>query len=198
MAKYSESTVYENIGKQVFSQNNSVARTVILASRGDIDSFGRLYNHYYGSMASLAYSMLGDRHQAEDIAQETFVVAGRQLDRLRKPDKFGQWLAGICRNIARQALRDKKRLKITNNLPEAATSECIDSHSYDKDEVNLKVKNAIMNLPIRDRQVIVMRYYNNMSYEQIAEILDITSQAVNARLIRAKRKLTGKLKNEKF
>ena len=198
MAKYSNATVFENIGKQVYSQNNSVARAVIMASRGDIGSFGCLYNHYYVPMVSLAYSMLGDRHQAEDIAQETFVVAGRQLDRLRKLEKFAQWLAGICRNIARQALREKKRLIITDNLPETETSDSTDSHSYDKDKVNQKVKEAIMNLPNRDRQVIVMRYYNNLSYEQIAEILNITSQAVNARLIRAKRKLTGKLKNEKF
>jgi DNA-directed RNA polymerase specialized sigma24 family protein len=58
-------------------------------------------------MVALAYSVLGDRDSAEDAAQEVFAIACRHLTSLRHSNKFGAWLAGICRNTARQMLRVK-------------------------------------------------------------------------------------------
>jgi len=79
------------------------------AQQGQVDSFGALYQRYHNPMVALAYAQLGDKHTAEDAAQEVFAVACRDLGSPRERDKFGAWLGGICRNVCRQMLRVKSR-----------------------------------------------------------------------------------------
>ncbi|MFQ6035358.1 MAG: RNA polymerase sigma factor [Sedimentisphaerales bacterium] len=170
---------------------NSEARLVEAAQNGHLDSFGVLYERYYNPMVALAYSLLADRNLAEDAAQESFVVACRDLSNLKSKEKFSPWLAGICRNIARQMLRAKGKV-VTLNVSASAENE------NKKDNWTDTIRQAIWKLPASDRELIVLRYYNNMPYEQIAQILDISIQAVNGRLIRAKRKIAKYLKRNGF
>ncbi|MHC4889580.1 MAG: RNA polymerase sigma factor, partial [Planctomycetota bacterium] len=86
---------------------NSETKLVEAAQNGHLESFGALYKVYHSPMVALAYSMLADRDLAEDAAQEVFAIACRDLLSLRREDKFGAWLAGICRNVARQMLRSR-------------------------------------------------------------------------------------------
>ena len=80
------------------------------ARNGDGESFGLLYEQYYAPMMWLAYSILLDRDLAEDAAQQAFVNACEKLTHLRDVDRFGPWLAQICRNEAHQLIRQQKRL----------------------------------------------------------------------------------------
>ena len=82
------------------------------AQRGRLDSFGALYQRYHNPIVALAYARLGDKHSAEDAAQEVFAIACRDLRSLRERDKFGPWLGGICRNVTRQMLRVKTRTAV--------------------------------------------------------------------------------------
>jgi len=161
------------------------------ARNGHLDSFGALYQRYYSSMVALAYSILADRDLAEDAAQESFVVACRDLSNLKSKDKFGPWLAGICRNIARQMLRAKGKTILINV---EHSSESQDDREQHRDAIC----RSVWKLPASDRELIVLRYYDNMPYEQIAQVLDISVQAVNGRLIRAKRKIAKYLKRNGF
>ena len=161
------------------------------AQNGHLDSFGALYERYHSSMVALAYSMLADKDMAEDAAQEVFVIACRDLSNLKSKDKFGPWLAGICRNIARQMHRSKGKV-IAQNVSASAENE------NKKDRWTDTIRQAVWKLPASDRELIVLRYYDNMPYEQIAQVLDISVQAVNGRLIRAKRKIAKYLKRNGF
>ena len=156
------------------------------ARDGCIDSFGILYRRFYRSMVALAYSATGDICVAEDAAQETFAIACRDLSKLKNKDKCAGWLAGICRNIARQMNRQEIR-KDVRRLPFLQTQP----------EQNLftdEVRRIVWQLCRRDREPIVLRYYDNLSYEQISGVLGISLQAVHGRLIRAKRKVAKQLK----
>jgi len=88
-------------------QNDAVL--VEAAQQGRLDSFGALYQRYHNPIVALAYAQLGDKHSAEDAAQEVFAIACRDLRSLRDREKFGAWLGGICRNVTRQMLRVKTR-----------------------------------------------------------------------------------------
>jgi RNA polymerase sigma-70 factor (ECF subfamily) len=156
------------------------------AGNGCLDSFGVLYQRYYGSMVALAYSATGNIHAAEDVAQETFAVACKALPKLRSKDRFTGWLAGICRNVAKQMNR-REILKDVHRPP----------FSQAQPEQNLftaEVRQIVWQLRLRDREPVVLRYYDNLSYEQIAAVLGITLAAVHGRLIRAKRKISRQLK----
>jgi len=87
--------------------SDSEQSLVEAAQKGHLDSFACLYQRYYSSMAAIAYCMLADRHLAEDAAQQAFVVTCQELSSLKRKDKFAGWLAGICRNVARQMYKSK-------------------------------------------------------------------------------------------
>jgi len=159
------------------------------ARQGSIDCFGQLYDRYYAAMVGLAYSLLLDRHLAEDAAQETFAAACRSLRDLRDPDRFAGWLASICRNVSRDMIRSRRE-RITADPPEVVQ----DPPEYD--DTADAVKRAIRSLPEAHREVIYLRYYNGLSYERMAQMLGSTVQAVNGRILRAKRILEKFLKRD--
>ncbi|MHC4620332.1 MAG: RNA polymerase sigma factor [Planctomycetota bacterium] len=159
------------------------------AQNGDVGSFAALYERYYGAMVALAYSVLADIGLSEDAAQEAFVVACRDLPRLKSCDKFGAWLAGICRNVAKQLRKSEGRF--------AMAEESAPPEEGDKDYQDA-VRRAVWGLRAEYREAIVLRYYDNLSYEQISSVLGISFGAVHGRLTRAKRKVGDYLKRHGF
>ena len=158
------------------------------ASNGDSESFSRLCERYYSAIVAIAYSHLCDRNLAEDAAQEAFLVAFRDISRLKKASHFGRWLVKISRNIASDIAKATRRDKLI------AIEDC-DSVSADKDEndnVDV-VRGIISELPVKIREAIYLRYYDKMSYRQISNMLGISQEAVNGRLRRAKKVIAGKL-----
>jgi len=153
-----------------------------------LESFGALYERYHSSMVALAYSMLSDRDLAEDAAQEVFAIACRDIGSLKSKERFAAWLAGICRNVSRQMLRANKGKPITlSNDPAAQSGDNMEGRRE-------AIRKAVWSLREPERELIVMRYFDGFSQVQISEVLDISPQAVNGRLIRAKRKIAKYLK----
>ena len=169
----------------------SEERIVEAAQNGHLGSFAALYQRYHSPMVALAYSLLADRDLAEDAAQEVFAIACRDLDMLKRKDKFGAWLAGICRNVARQTLRSKARTPAHDGLP-AAESNKDEEPRWDA------VRRAVWELPDAERELIVLRYYDGFSHAHISQVLDISPSAVNGRLVRAKRKIAKYLRRSGF
>ena len=167
---------------------NSETQLVEAAQNGHVESFGALYERYHSPMVALAYSMLADRDLAEDAAQEVFVIACRDIGNLKSKERFAAWLAGICRNISRQMLKaGKGRGVAPDNEP------AVDRRDDTKDRRDA-IRRAVWSLRESERELIVMRYFDGFSQVQISEVLDISPQAVNGRLIRAKRKIAKYLK----
>lgn len=181
-------------------KERSEKQLVEAAQNGHLESFGALYQRYYNSMVALAYSVLGDRDCAEDAAQDVFAIACHQLTSLKHRDKFGAWLAGICRNTARQMLRVKgKTMSFCDPAKREPSdmwqpTENTDTQEHRQDAI----RRVVWKLPPAERELIVLRYYNGFSHAQISRVLDISSSAVNGRLIRAKRKIAAYLKHNGF
>ena len=158
------------------------------ASNGDCESFSRLCERYYSAIVAIAYSHLRDRNLAEDVAQEAFLVAFRDISRLKKASHFGRWLAKISRNIASDMAKARRRDKL---IP-IEDYDCVSKDKDEKDNVDV-VRRIITELPVKIREVIYLRYYEKMSYRQISDMLGISQEAVNGRLRRAKKVIARKL-----
>jgi len=171
---------------------NSETTLVEAAQNGHLESFAALYERYHSSMVALAYSMLADRDLAEDAAQEVFAIACRDLRSLKSKERFAAWLAGICRNISRQMLRANKGKPVALGDNPAAQKR------DDTDDRREAIRRAVWSLRNPERELIVMRYFDGFSQGQISEVLDISPQAVNGRLIRAKRKIAKYLKRNGY
>jgi len=167
---------------------NSETQLVEAAQNGHLESFGALYERYHSSMVALAYSMLADRDLAEDAAQEVFAIACQDIGSLKSKERFAAWLAGICRNISRQMLKaGKSRGVAPDNEPAVVRRD-------DTEGRREAIRRALWSLRASERELVVMRYFDGFSQVQISEVLDISSQAVNGRLVRAKRKIAKYLK----
>jgi len=158
---------------------------------GDGDSFTELCRRYYGALVAIGHSILGDRHLAEDAAQQTFAKAAVNLPKLRKADQFGRWVAAICRNEARDLARARQVVRMDGEMP------AVEPES-DRLAVAEVVKKALGRLSSEAREVVFLRFYDGLSYDQISEVLGISEQAINGRLRRAKRKLAEYLRRDGF
>ena len=87
---------------------------------GDGDSFTELCRRYYGALVAIGHSILGDRHLAEDAAQQALAKAAVNLPKLRKADQFGRWVAAICRNEARDLARARQAVRMDGEMPPTA------------------------------------------------------------------------------
>ena len=161
------------------------------ATGGDIESFGELCRRYYAVTVAIAYCILSDHQLAEDAAQESFARALVNLKNLKNRTRFAPWLAAICRNVAKDMIAARARHISTEDFSQVAQKN-------NDDENNRVIHRAIEQLPNEAKELIVLRYYNNLSYEQIASILGISRAAINGRLARAKRKMAKYLKLNGF
>ncbi len=159
------------------------------AINGEADGFTELCKRYYPAMVAIAHSAIGDRHLAEDAAQQAFAKAAVELPKLRKKSYFAGWLAAICRNAAKDIAQARDALPGYDWRSTMAGSPR-------EDDVTEHVKEALSRLPMSAREVIFLRFYDGLSYEQMSVVLGISHQAINGRLRRAKKKLASYLRRK--
>ena len=157
------------------------------ARAGDLDSFGKLCEHYYAPMVAVAYSVLRDHQLAEDAVQEAFARRLVNLRRLKEAGKFAPWLARICRNAAVDMVRNRPSQVRAEDVSQPGDGPADES-------IAQIVREAITKLPASLREVTVLRYYHDCSYEQISAVLGLSKMTVNGRLTRAKRRLAKDLR----
>ncbi|MFC1652882.1 RNA polymerase sigma factor [Planctomycetota bacterium] len=174
-------------------KDTNLQQAIIRAHRGDTEALGELYNHYYAKMVWLAYAILLDQNLAEDVAQQSFVTACEKICYLRNPECFGAWLGRICQNEALQNLREMRRPAHHEN------GVYHNAHENHQDNGLIEmVRRAIDRLPSTYREVVVLRYYQQMTYVDISDFLTISVASVRSRLFHAKRKIKRYLKQHGF
>jgi len=163
------------------------------ALKADADSFGQLCRRYYPPLVAVADSILLDHHLAEDAAQEALAHACRQLPRLKRPELFGAWVAAICRNVAKDMLRDRQRQRTP--VEDCQMQQADDGRGDGQMEL---VAEGLRRLPLHLREVVYLRFYNEMTYRQMARVLGATPQSIDGRLRRAKRQIAAYLTRRVF
>jgi RNA polymerase sigma-70 factor (ECF subfamily) len=176
-------------------------RLMRLVSRGDTNAFEELVERHQTLVAGTVARMLGSNSDVEDIAQQVFIRVWKSARRYVPRAKFTTWLLKITRNLVFNELRRTKRrahvplesesggedppLKDDTNLaPDASLLEV---------ELRGAIEEAIMQLPENQRMALVLRRYEQLSYEQIAEALDLSVPAVKSVLFRARTELRSRL-----
>jgi len=161
------------------------------ALNGSVVSFGELYGSYYNAMRAIAYAVLTDHHLAEDAAQETFTRALQGLEKLKHKERFGVWLGAICRNVARDMAKAQSR---QSRFEGETQEQCSPAETSD----SLAVSKAINKLSPSGKELVVLRYYNQLSYKQMSAVLGLSKAAINNRLVRARRKLAQHLRRDGY
>ena len=173
------------------------SRMIASILAGDTQLFHELIRPYEHRVYAMALSFLRNEADAEEVAQEAFLKAFRNLKSFRGESKFGTWLVSITLNEARSRLRRRKLLP-TESLDEPANEQGhispallrdwkeIPSEALERQEVRLMLREAVATLPTIYRETFVLRDMEEMSVAQTAEILEVTPVTVKVRLHRAR------------
>jgi RNA polymerase sigma factor (sigma-70 family) len=167
------------------------AELVQLSLDGDRESFGRIVARYQSPICALAYSSCGNIARSEDLAQDIFITAWRKLATLREPAKFRAWLYGIARNLIYATFRDRAHNPLTDaenlddDAPAAVTVPEPDTQAISKEEEDI-LWHVISGLPAIYREPMVLFYRQDESISRVAEVLDISEDAVRQRLSRGR------------
>ena len=171
------------------------AELVARCLEGDTDAYGVLVKRYQGSVYATAYYYIGRYGVAEDVAQDALLAAYRSLPRLKDPMRFGPWLKQItCRTAANWLRRHGDRLQIETPLPYKRTVSIEDVREGPRGKSERRerlevVQKAIDALPERYRLPVVLRYLQELSYQEIGDYTGQSVQEVRGILQRAGRQL---------
>jgi RNA polymerase sigma factor (sigma-70 family) len=178
-------------------------RLMRLVAGGDTTAFEQLIERHQTLVAGTVARMLGSNSEVEDIAQQVFIRVWKSAGRYVARAKFTTWLLKITRNLVFNEMRRAKRhphlpMQIE---PEAEEMPLKDEVTATPDatllqvELQAEIEKAIMLLPDTQRMALVLRRYEELSYEEIAEVLDLSVPAVKSLLFRARTELRERLKD---
>lgn len=175
--------------------DGSVEQWVRQAQAGDAEAFARLIQRFERLVLAVAFGVTADAHLAGDAAQEAFLRAWRSFSTLREPARFGPWLAGIARNSAIDQVRCRRgpAPQGLSGAMRLAAGDAEPPGAMVIDEERERVSAAIHLLDDLSRTIVAMRYYDDLSSRDIAELLDMSPGAVDMRLTRARQELRRRL-----
>lgn len=181
------------------SSSELEAALIAQAQRGDRQAYGELVRQYYAGVVNVAYRLCGDSDQAQDAAQEAFLRAWLNLPSFRPGTSLRNWLYRIAVNAALDALRrERKTIEAApDDLPLTDPANGPELELLQRERVRL-VRDALLSLPEASRAVLVLREYGELSYQEIATVLEIPIGTVMSRLNSARAQLKRLLEAQRW
>lgn len=177
------------------------------AKDGDMAAFDELVRVFQGPMFNLAYRMVNNREDANDLTQEIFVKMYRSIGKFRGDSRFSTWLYTVAANTCRSRLRQLRRVsshetvRLDSNWDEDTTRsiEPVDSgaspvEELERDELKQCVELAVAELPEEFRAIVVMRDLQGLTYQEISGAMECSIGTVKSRLSRARTRVKAELR----
>jgi len=183
--------------------DNIETRLVKLALKGDQRAFAEIVELYKDKIFHLGYRMLSNRHEAEDVVQETFLRVYKNLDRYDQKQKFSTWIYRIGTNLCIDRLRKRKPSYSldaelndqdgTDGYALLPGDERTPESEYLLSETQQLIHQAIDSLPDKYKTVMVLRYLQELSLQEISEVMDMPVTTIKTRVHRGREFLRKKL-----
>ena len=176
------------MGQKISWQDLDLVPIVMAAKAGSSPAFDELVRRYKSATIGVAFSILGQPELAEDIAQETFLVAYRAMHQLKRPNRFPSWICAIARNRAIRCLHDRKKENLVPLLDQEASlianfrTIADPGEELDQAEVISQLHRLLLLLAPEYRVVIDLRYWRGLKTKDIGESLGIPETTVKWRL----------------
>ena len=174
-------------------------------AEGNESAFKQLVTDYQQMVVNTCYSIVHDRHDAEDVAQEVFIEVFRSVHNFRADAKISTWLYRISINRSLNFIRDNKKLKWFQSFGDAVQNRLgelgnITTSNTDLPEYEIENKQrtallheAINQLPENQKVAFSLSKYEDLSYQEISEIMNLSVSSIESLLHRAKKNLQKKL-----
>ncbi|MFO7776340.1 MAG: sigma-70 family RNA polymerase sigma factor [Candidatus Hydrogenedentota bacterium] len=167
------------------------------AQKGDVHAFEELVRRYRNEVFGLAYHFLRSREEAWDISQEVFIKAHRALSRFRGDSAFKTWLLRITANQCKDYLKKRRVNTVAfddaREAADAPSAGLTPAEAAGTAELGAAIEKALEALPVKHRTVFVLREYEGMSYEEMANVIGCSMGTVMSRLHHARKKMRSHL-----
>lgn len=175
---------------------DDLSNLIKLAQKGDKEAYGKIYQYFYKRILRYCQFNLGQYQKAQDICQETFFRAWKSLPgfKLEKGGSFQAYLFRIAHNLIVDLYREKREISI-EQIKEPAQSQDL-YEKIDKIDQIAKVKNALSKLKKDEEQIIILRYFEEMTPAEVARIVGKKEGALRVQTHRILKKLKGILEND--
>lgn len=179
---------------------NSSQELIALARTGDHEAFRLLFERYAAPVMLFTYNLVGRRDVAEELTQETFVRAYRNLKKLRDEARFSTWLFGIGRNVAREWLRSSEPLNRRGSIDAESVPEpqhpagISPADQLQEKELNAAIEIALQSLDDERRMVFALKVFHQYSYQEIVDITGFSLGKVKTELHRARVEMRRRLR----
>ncbi len=191
------------IEKRVSQNSPSDEELISLFQKGDVYAFEQIVHRYKDPLVNFIYHFVGNRNDAEDIVQETFLRVFKKKNLYRNVAKFSTWIYTIASNLARTELRRRRRRRILSlsqmgygdkdyELPDYFSSP---DKTIERKTKEQTIRKEIEILPVKFKEVVVLRDIQEFSYEEISQILHIPLGTVKSRVNRGRVRLQKRLQH---
>lgn len=178
----------------MFGQSDE--KLISKALQGDNIAWLRLVKRYESAIFHYALRMTGNRDDAQDLMQETFLSVYRSLQTYQATGSFKGWLFRIANFRCIELYRRSKTTQDINDLPEAACTKSLPDSQLTAQQTNTLLIAAMQQLPINQRLVVELKFFSQFTFDEIAEQLDISSNTAKSRLYGALAKLQDLMGDE--
>jgi len=168
---------------------------------GDKDAFGEVIDRYEKPLCAYIFRMLGDRDNCADALQETFIKVYRNINSFDLTKKFSSWIYRIAHNEAITHYRKNAKhiqLDEVSEIPDATDNEVLIQKRLDSSGQQELLARTLLTIPLKYREVIIFRYYEDKSYDEISDILHLPVNTVGTYLSRGKTAIKKQFKNIKI
>ncbi len=156
---------------------------------GDTDAYAVLVGRYQDMLYRYAVAMVRDGDAAADLVQDSFVKAYTSLASCQDPARFGAWVYRILVNRCKDHLKSRRRHTVPLGEDTAAPESQSPAHVADRSALARVVERALATLPEAQREAFLMKHLEGRSYEEMAEMLDVSVSALKMRVMRAREAL---------
>jgi len=166
---------------------------------GRTSAYDPLVRKWASRVTAVCHARVGRADVAEELAQEAIFRGFKALSSLAEPEKFGPWLCGIATRVCLDWLKDKDRTQVSFSAtgedakPEDMPDPHSAAHDPELDEDLKQLMDEVNKLPAKHREVLMLYYYEDCTYEDLAKMLECSAATINARLTQARQMLREKL-----
>jgi RNA polymerase sigma-70 factor (ECF subfamily) len=181
-------------GRGVLGENEADETLLERYRHGDREAFATLVTRYQRPIYNAAWWVLRDAEDARDVAQVVFMKVAERSHEYDPQYRFFSWIYRIAVNEALNVLRRNDREEPLDDEIETAGPDGDDpERRYGEAEINGRIRHAVMRMAANDRTVLMLRHFSELSYQEIAGILDVDEKTVKSRLFEARQRLKGML-----
>ena len=192
-ATFSPPHLYYTLGMDAPTDRDLVVRT----RRGESELYGELVRRYQTAVFNVCYRLMGERREAEDATQETFLRALDRLGTFNIDLPFAPWIKRVAANLCLNRLESARPESSLDDERDEIASDETPETAHDESERAKQVRQALRELPAHYRVVIELRHYHDMSYDEIAQTMKLPVSDVKSHLFRARKILAEQLRENR-